>query len=178
MSRAAIPVRGWVCALAAGAAMLAGGGVWAQEESFEVSVVEEGVETAVRRDPFWPVGYAPRSAADIAAEEAAAAAAAAEAQEAVAEEQKAAVAEQAAKVVWPPLPVRGRSRAPDGTYRVLIVGVGIVGENRIVSIRHQEYWFYWRIVSIDERGVQSKKLGISKKRSSGKELIKRKERKP
>lgn len=174
MSRAAISAAGWICALAAWATMAAAEEIRAQEEAFDVSVVEEGIEQAVRRDPFWPVGYAPRTAADVLAEEAAAA----EAQEAVAEEQKAAVAEQAAKVVWPPLPVRGRSRAPDGTYRVLIEGVGIVGENRIVSIRHQEYWFYWRIVSIDERGVQSKKLGISKKRSSGKELIKRKERKP
>ena len=63
------------------------------------------------------------------------------------------------------LPVQGRSRATDGTYRVLIEGRGVVGENQIVSVHDKGYWFHWRIVHIDERGVRSTRLGVSRNRT-------------
>lgn len=96
------------------------------------------------RDPFWPVGYVPPEMNPPGAAEEA--------------------ADARPDLVWPSLSVRGRSRAPDGTARVLVDGFGIAGENDVVSIRSRGTWFHWRILSIDEKGVQSRRLGASEKR--------------
>ncbi len=106
----------------------------------------EGEGRGLRRDPFWPVGFVPADPVQ--------AAAAADAEESI------------PQMAWPSLPVRGRSRAPDGTFRVLIDGIGIVGVNRKVSIQKNGYWFHWRVVHIDEEGVRLARLGISKTRTS------------
>ena len=50
--------------------------------------------------------------------------------------------------------------APDGSIRVLIEGVGVVGVNKVVSVADQGYRFYWRILRIDEKGIELKRLGI------------------
>ena len=101
------------------------------------TVVEEAFP---QRDPFWPVGYVPpeRAAAGFVTD--------------------------TNNIAWPALPVRGRSRAPDGTFRVLIDGAGVVGEQKIVSIQSNGRWFHWRILRIDERGVESVRLGITRTR--------------
>lgn len=128
------------------------GGISAQEPLAEVQ--ETGVDAVPedfgpqeatsadfkRRDPFWPVGYQPPSP----------------------EEVKAASGEENIDRPWPSLPVRGRSVAPDGSIRVLIEGVGIAGVNRVVSVADQGYRFYWRILRIDEKGIELKRLGIKK----------------
>ena len=123
-------------------------------------------DSARLRDPFWPVGYAPPTPEQMAKASA----------------PVVVVEEKLPDVQWPALPVRGRSKAPDGTYRVLIEGVGIVGENKVVAIRRDDYRFLWRIVRIDERGVQSKRLGFSKVKPSTKSTVaapaRRKEKKP
>ena len=107
---------------------------------------EPGGDAAVLRDPFWPVGYQPPAPAKAGDPDRV----------------------DSAAVVWPALPVQGRSRAPDGTFRVLIRGAGVVGENDVVSVRSGGYWFNWRVVRIDEEGVESVRLGVSKKRSQPK----------
>ena len=91
-----------------------------------------------RRDPFWPVGYQPPSPEQV----------------------KAASEEEEIDRPWPSLPVRGRSVAPDGSIRVLIEGIGVVGVNKVVSVADQGYRFYWRILRIDEKGIELKRLGI------------------
>ncbi len=101
----------------------------------------------IRRDPFWPVGYVPPTPGDL-------------------ELAASGTEDEIPEIPWPALPVRGRSRAPDGTFRVLIDGIGIIGVNRVVSIPHRGFWFHWRIVHIDDKGVRSKRLGISKTRTS------------
>ena len=93
-----------------------------------------------RRDPFWPVGYQPPTP----------------------EQAQAASEEEKLDRPWPTLPVRGRSIAPDGSYRVLVEGLGVVGVNRVVSVQEDGYRFYWRILRIDDQGLQLKRLGISK----------------
>ena len=93
-----------------------------------------------RRDPFWPVGYQPPSPEQV----------------------KAASEEEEVDRPWPSLPVRGRSVAPDGSIRVLIEGVGVVGVNKVVSVADQGYRFYWRILRIEEKGIELKRLGIRK----------------
>lgn len=120
------------------------------EESSPMAVTTEAGaadEQGLRRDPFWPVGYEPPTPGDGQA-------AAIQGEDAIPD------------MPWPALPIRGRSRAADGTFRVFIDGVGIVGVNRVVSIPHQGYWFHWRIVDIDNEGVRSMRLGISKKKTS------------
>ena len=126
------------------AGILAGGWASARAESGDGAQAAEAGRP-VYRDPFWPVGYQPPVVR-------------------VTEEGGV----DAEGVTWPALPVRGRSRAPDGTYRVLIRGAGVVGENDVVSIRSGGYWFNWRIVRIDEEGVQSVRMGISQKRFQAK----------
>lgn len=100
------------------------------------------MEAATRRDPFWPVGYAPPAPARAAA----------------------GFETETEDVVWPALPVRGHSRAADGTYRILVEGVGVVGEKKVVSIQSNGRWFHWRILRITERGVESSRLGITRTR--------------
>ena len=102
-----------------------------------------------RRDPFWPVGYQPPSP----------------------EEVKAASVEEEMDRPWPSLPVRGRSIAPDGSHRVLIDGFGVVGVNRVVSVQENGYRFFWRILRIDDQGIQLKRLGISKDSASPKSTV-------
>ena len=127
------------------------GRVSAQEplaEVPEVSIVDggqadSGFQEATsadfkRRDPFWPVGYQPPSPEQV----------------------KAASEEEEIERPWPSLPVRGRSVAPDGSIRVLIEGIGVVGVNKVVSVVDQGYRFYWRILRIDEKGIELKRLGI------------------
>ena len=137
---------GWTTALCgAGCAWILCSGALAAgagDRDAEGGSLEEAAATAVRRDPFWPVGYVPPVPGQ-APEDA---------------------AELSAARTWPALPVRGRSRAPDGTYRVLIDGIGVVGENQVVSLYEDGCWFYWRIARIDERGVLPVRLGISRKR--------------
>ena len=115
----------------------------ASAENVERVVVESPEATSAdfkRRDPFWPVGYQPPTP----------------------EQAKAASAEEEMERPWPSLPVRGRSIAPDGSHRVLVEGFGVVGVNRVVSVQENGYRFYWRILRIDDQGVQLKRLGISK----------------
>ncbi len=129
----------------------------AQEEIAVVSaepVEATAVETTTelnssyfkRRDPFWPVGYQPPTPEQV----------------------KAATEEEISDRPWPALPIQGRSRAPNGTYRVLIEGVGVVGANKVVSVVDNGYRFYWRILRIDEKGIQLKRLRISKDHSQPK----------
>ncbi|HAL91734.1 MAG TPA: hypothetical protein DCM68_01760 [Verrucomicrobia bacterium] len=108
------------------------------------------MEAATRRDPFWPVGYAPPAPARAAA----------------------GFETETADVVWPALPVRGHSRAADGTYRILVEGVGVVGEKKVVSIQSNGRWFHWRILRITERGVESARLGITRTRFPAKPVPK------
>ncbi len=119
----------------------------------KVEVVEASPEATSaefkRRDPFWPVGYQPPSP----------------------EEVKAASEEENPNRPWPSLPVRGRSMAPDGSYRVLVEGFGVVGVNRVVSVQENGYRFYWRILRIDDQGIQLKRLGISKDSASPKSTV-------
>ena len=115
------------------------------EESMDAVPEDFGPQEATsadftRRDPFWPVGYQPPSPEQV----------------------KAASEEEEIDRPWPSLPVRGRSVAPDGSIRVLIEGVGVVGVNRVVSVTDQGYRFYWRILRIDEKGIELKRLGIKK----------------
>ena len=94
----------------------------------------------VLRDPFWPIGYEPPRRGDTD----------------VMEDDRVAV-----EVEWPDMPVIGQSRAPDGTYRVLIRGVGVVSVGETVSVEHEGHWFHWRITAIDGRRVRSVRLGVS-----------------
>lgn len=93
----------------------------------------------VMRDPFWPVGYEPPTPE---------------------QEQEADMA--VPELDWPDLPVRGRSRATDGSYLALIEGVGIVRTGQIVSLPAQGHWFHWRITHIDATRVQAQELGITR----------------
>ena len=115
---------------------------------------EDG-ERPARRDPFWPVGHVP--AAPVA-------------EDAAATEAEAAEAARRA-LVWPRLPVRGRSQAPDGSYRVLIDGVGVVAEGDVVSIPSRGLWFQWRIERIDERGVKSVRIGATEEAPPPKQIL-------
>ena len=93
---------GWTTALCgAGCAWILCSGALAAgavERGVEGGTIEEAAATAVRRDPFWPVGYVPPVPGQ-APEDA---------------------AELSAARTWPALPVRGRSRAPDGKWIVWI----------------------------------------------------------
>ncbi len=96
---------------------------------------------ALLRDPFWPVGYTPP------------------------EPQQAEAVKVERAIPWIELPVRGRSRAPDGTHRALVAGAGIVEPGAIVSLQRGAYWFHWRIVDIDAQKVTSEPLGITRERN-------------
>ncbi len=93
---------------------------------------------AVVRDPFWPVGYTPPTPAEAAA-----------------------ATVDVPELEWPDLPVRGRSRAVDGSYLALIEGIGIVRAGQVVSVPSQGHWFHWRIIRIDAARVQVEELGIT-----------------
>lgn len=147
------PARKWIaasCGIAAFWVLFSTGRTaWASEDTGG-GEADEGIERSALRDPFWPVGYVPPTAEESAA-------------------QVSGGVDQ--DLPWPALPVQGRSRAPDGTCRVLIEGRGVVGENQIVSVHDKGYWFHWRIVHIDERGVQSIRMGVSQNRTpTGAEL--------
>jgi hypothetical protein len=154
--------RGW---MAFAAAWLACMGVAVAQEPTQESVQEpmqDAAPAAPIRDPFWPVGYAPPTPEEQrAAREAALAAAAAAA--AAAEEAKAAAVAEARKprLDWPNIPVRGRLRAPDGSYRIIIDGQGVVGKDDVVTVRAGARWFQWRVARVDANGFEVVRLGAT-----------------
>ena len=95
------------------------------------------------RDPFWPVDYDAPPPPEV----------------------KEGPIAAARGVSWPDLPVRGRSRAADGSYRALIDGVGVVKEGEDISIQKEGYWFHWRILKIDARQMQTERLGITRQQN-------------
>lgn len=102
-----------------------------------LTVMAEDTGETARRDPFWPVGYHPaRPATDDPQPE-------------------------IPQLEWPPLPVRGRARAGDGTFRALIQGAGVVEPGETVSLFSQGHWFHWRIDAITAEEVRATPLGIS-----------------
>ena len=127
---------------ALGAWLVAGWGIAQADAVAGEEPVGGGSESALRRDPFWPVGYAPSAGGAALAEDGV----------------------DPTAIRWPSLPVLGRARAADGTFRVLIDGLGVVGENKVVAIQENGIWFRWRILRIDDKGVESMRLGISRKR--------------
>ena len=133
-----------IARLAWAVAMLAGAVCLAADPAGQAEQMESGSEAdTVLRDPLWPIGFAPRRPA---------------------EEEAAGLVDSDA-VEWPRLPVRGRSRAGDGSHRVLVDRVGIVREGEVVSLPHDGLWFHWRITKIDDQGVTSTRLGVSEERA-------------
>lgn len=97
-------------------------------------------DEASKRDPFWPIGFRPAGP--------------------VGRPGVVANAIDQPELVWPEIPVQGRSRGDDGRYFVLIRGIGVVTAGEEIAIRRGEYWFHWRIAEIDEAGIRSIRLGV------------------
>ncbi len=97
---------------------------------------------AKARDPFWPIGYEPPAPLEVKGSE-----------------------PLVVGISWPELPVLGRSRAPDGSYRALLEGIGVVKEGDDVAISKDGFQFNWRIVKIDAKGLQSIRLGVVRQRT-------------
>lgn len=101
-----------------------------------LSVTADNTTENARRDPFWPVGYNPVESSH---------------------DQEPDIPQ----LEWPPLPVRGRARAGDGSFRALIQGAGVVETGETVSLFSQGHWFHWRIDAITPEEVRATPLGIS-----------------
>lgn len=112
--------------------------------AFVSHIVCAAPDQKVIRDPFWPVGYEPPVMIE-----------AAQPGEAVTTAVK-------VKQQWPDLPVRGISRAADGSYFALIDGSGVVRAGDDVSIKSEDVWFHWRVVGIEAKGLRTVRLGVSR----------------
>ncbi len=129
-------------------------------------VVEEVVEEvlpvegeAPLRDPFWPVGYTPsEQRPDTGSDE---------------DDEVLARA-----VAWPALIVRGRTRASDGTYRVLIDGVGVARLGDVVSRQQDGMWFHRRLTHLDGDGMRLVRLGVTREKKPGADWLRERETGP
>jgi hypothetical protein len=101
-----------------------------------------GADAEPKRDPFWPIGFRP--AAPVGTAPGAVGAVIGQPQ-----------------LVWPDIPVQGRSRGDDGRYFVLIRSIGVVSAGEEIAFQRGEYWFHWRIEEIDESGMRSVRLGVT-----------------
>lgn len=96
------------------------------------------------RDPFWPVGYEPPPPAPPPGSV----------------DAKLPTRIQH-DLVWPEIPMRGRSRAADGAYFILVDGIGVVRTGDDITLRRDGYDFHWRVVGIDANGLQTIRLGVT-----------------
>ncbi len=112
--------------------------------AFILHIASAAPDPKAMRDPFWPVGYEPPAMIESA--------------------QPGEVVTTAVKTKqqWPDLPIRGISRAADGSYFALIDGSGVVRAGDDVSIKSEDVWFHWRVVGIEAKGLRTVRLGVSR----------------
>lgn len=91
------------------------------------------------RDPFWPVGYEPKS--DVAAP-------------------SVPVVVATAKVNWPKLTVKGITRDAQGSYQALLDPVGIVKPGQDIKVIRGGVVYTWHITDIDATGIKHRKTGV------------------
>ena len=98
----------------------------------------------VMRDPFWPVGYVPAPPQpDIS-----------EAEVAKIEEAR----ETKAKTKWPPLLLKGITRASRGRYMAIIEGVGLIETGQTVTMQRDGLLYTWIIDEVSAKGVRFTRL--------------------
>ena len=106
------------------------------------------------RDPFWPVGYAPKAPEPVEPPPSPTPSVAEPAPN-VAATPVAAVPPPPIVVKWPTLKLKGLIKSPSGDkYVAHIEGIGIVESGRIVRIKQDGVEFSWKIGEITEKGVE------------------------
>ena len=121
-----------------------------EAEPSDVSPIPLALTNVVTRDPFWPVGYAPRTAAPIQVTP-----------ESIAAPTPAVVVAPPAPefvVDWPTLKVRGVTRDTSGRQIALVQGVGLVEEGNMVHISSRGVMYNWRVTRISGTGVEFERL--------------------
>jgi len=127
-----------------------------QEEGMEPAVPPDGTnatETAVRRDPFWPVGYVPLAARPPVTNEA----------PVVVEPEK--VEEEPAPVIkWPELYARGLTQTPEKDYIAFLDGIGMIEEGDSVRVVRDSTVFTWRVDRITKDGAKLRRVSAVAKK--------------
>ncbi len=109
------------------------------------------VESTIRRDPFWPVGYVPKEALPVVTNTVP------EVEEPVIEEEPEVVIE------WPELSANGSTRTPEGTYYAFLDGIGMVEEGDVVQKEHKAVVFTWHVERITKDGAELRRVSAEPK---------------
>jgi lipid II:glycine glycyltransferase (peptidoglycan interpeptide bridge formation enzyme) len=92
------------------------------------------------RDPFWTVGYIPAPKSE--------------------QEQEQQITHMKSLIEWPKLKLRGITRTSDNKYMAVLDKIGIVEEGDIISVQKDGLIYRWKIDSINDRGISSKRLNV------------------
>ena len=102
-----------------------------------VEAVEEKIEKEMR-DPFWPIGYRPKSR----------------------ESKNEPDFSSTAQMKWPALKVKGLTKGVSGNYIAILENIGVVEAGDIIRIEQNGVIYRWKINAVTKKGVSSTRLDV------------------